>query len=70
MDGFWAGVIWSIVPTAVALGIFLYLLRNVVHIDRNERRAYAKIEAEERARRGLPPVVADAPTHADAHADH
>ncbi len=70
MDGFWAGVIWSIVPTAVALGIFLFLLRNVVRIDRTERRAYAKVEAEERAKRGMPPVASHAPAHSDAHADH
>jgi hypothetical protein len=57
MDNFWVAAFWSIIPTIVVLGLFLFILRAVVHMDRNERRVYAKIEAEERARRGLPPAL-------------
>lgn len=53
MDGFWLGVIWALVPTIVVVGIFFFILRGVVHMDRNERRAYAEIEAQERAKRGM-----------------
>ncbi len=37
--------------------MFFFILRNVIRMDRTERKAYARIEAEERAKRGLPPVV-------------
>ncbi|WP_036283689.1 hypothetical protein [Microbacterium luticocti] len=58
MDNFWVAAFWSIIPTVVVLGLFIYILRSVVHLDRNERRAYAKVEAQERAKRGLPPAPA------------
>jgi hypothetical protein len=57
MDNFWVAAFWSIIPTVVVLGLFFFILRSVVHMDRNERRSYARIEAEERAKRGLPPVA-------------
>jgi hypothetical protein len=37
--------------------IFFFVLRSIIRADRTERRVYAKIEAEERAKRGLPPVA-------------
>jgi flagellar biosynthesis/type III secretory pathway M-ring protein FliF/YscJ len=55
MDGVWTGIIWALAPTILVGLIFWFVMRAVVHADRNERRALAKIEAEERARRGLAP---------------
>ncbi|GAA1705206.1 hypothetical protein GCM10009808_23970 [Microbacterium sediminicola] len=58
MDEWWVSALWAILPTIVVLGLFFYVLRSAVRADRNERRAYAKIEAEERAKRGMPPATA------------
>lgn len=55
MDPFWSAVVWSLLPTVVVLGLFVFILRSVLRMDRTERRTYAKIEAEERAKRGLAP---------------
>lgn len=55
MDNFWVAAVWSLIPTIVVLGLLIFMLRGIVHMDRNERRTYAKVEAEERAKRGLPP---------------
>ena len=49
-------VVWTLLPTVVIGGIFYFVMRNIIRADRNERREYAKLEAKERARRGLPPV--------------
>jgi len=57
MDDYWTAVIWTLLPTIVVSGLFFFILRSVIFADRNERRKYAKIEAEERAKRGLPPVA-------------
>lgn len=59
MDSYWAAVIWSLLPTVVVLGLFAFVLRSILRMDRTERKAYAAIEAEERAKRGLPPVAGD-----------
>ncbi|WP_168203794.1 hypothetical protein [Humibacter ginsenosidimutans] len=55
MDGVWAGIIWALAPTILVGLVFWVVMRSVVHADRNERKAYAKVEAQERARRGLAP---------------
>jgi hypothetical protein len=48
---FWGNAIFSVVPT-IALGlVFWFVLRAIVRADRTERRVYAELEAEERARR-------------------
>ncbi|MEZ3160312.1 hypothetical protein AB1K54_07145 [Microbacterium sp. BWT-B31] len=62
MDDFWLAVMWSLLPTVVVSAIFFFVLRSIVRADRTERREYARIEAEERAKRGLAPVVASAPS--------
>jgi len=49
--------LWSIAPTIVITVLFFWILRSVLRFDRTERRAFAKVEAEERAKRGLPPHV-------------
>ncbi len=59
MDSYWLAVIWSLLPTVVVLGLFIFVLRSILRMDRSERRVYAQVEAEERAKRGLPPVEAD-----------
>ena len=53
VENFWANAAWSVIPT-ILLGLtFWYLLRSIIHADRKERKVYAQIEAEERARLGL-----------------
>lgn len=54
MGEYWQAVVWSILPTIVVLAIGVAIFRGITRFDRNERKAYAKVEAEERARRGLP----------------
>jgi len=56
---FWANAIYSVVPTILVGLIFWMVMRAIVHADRTERKAYAKIEAEERAKLGLPPAAKD-----------
>lgn len=51
MDDFWANAIWSLAPTVLIGLIFWFVMRSLVRADRNERKAYARIEAEERAKR-------------------
>ena len=55
MDSYWAAVVWSLLPTIVIVAVFWFVLRGILRFDRTERRVDAKIEAEERAKRGLPP---------------
>ena len=57
MDSYVAAVIWSLLPTVVVSVIFFFVFRNILRMDRTERKAYARIEAEERAKRGLDPVA-------------
>ena len=54
MDNYWVAVFWSLLPTVVVSVIFFFVLRSILRADRVERRAYSRIEAEERAKRGLP----------------
>ena len=51
MDAFWTAAAWSLLPTVVMLGLFVFVLRSILRMDRTERRVYARIEAEERAKR-------------------
>jgi hypothetical protein len=60
MDEYWVAVIWSLLPTVVVLGLFVFVLRGIFRMDRTERRVYARIEAQERAKRGLPPTPGEA----------
>ena len=47
---FWVNALFSIIPTVVVGLIFWYVIRAIVRADRNERKVYAQIEAEERAK--------------------
>ena len=73
MDDYWQAVLWSLLPTLVVLGIFFVVLRNIIRADRTERSEYARIEAEERAKRGLPAAggagASSIPAEADAAGD-
>ncbi|WP_396655862.1 hypothetical protein [Microbacterium sp.] len=60
MDNIWLAVIWALLPTVVVAGMFFFILRSILRMDRTERRVYAEIEQEERARRGMPPASAHA----------
>jgi hypothetical protein len=53
MNG-WLGIVWALAPTVLVGLVFWWVMAAVLRADRTERRAYAKIEAEERAKRGLP----------------
>ncbi len=55
-------VIWALLPTLVVSVLFVFVLRSILRMDRTERRVYAKIEAEERAARGLDARAADGST--------
>jgi len=59
MDEYVSAVIWSLLPTLVVSVLFVFVLRGILRMDRTERRVYSQIEAEERAKRGLPPVASD-----------
>jgi flagellar biosynthesis/type III secretory pathway M-ring protein FliF/YscJ len=52
MDDFWANAIWSLAPTVLIGLIFWFVMRAIIRADRSERKAYARIEAEERAKLG------------------
>jgi hypothetical protein len=46
----WGGIIFALAPT-ISLGlIFWFVMRSILHADRTERKEYARIEAEERAK--------------------
>jgi flagellar biosynthesis/type III secretory pathway M-ring protein FliF/YscJ len=62
MDEFWSNALWSVTPTILVGLIFWFVMRSVIHADRNERKAYAQIEAAERARMGLPDPDETGPT--------
>jgi len=62
MNDYWAAVIWSLAPTLVVLGLFVFVLRSILRMDRTERRVYSRIEAEERAKRGVAPAADEKPT--------
>lgn len=51
----WMAFVWALLPTVAVSGIFWFILRNIMNADRNERRALAEIEAEERRARGMAP---------------
>lgn len=51
----WTGILWALAPTVVVAVLFFFVLRGILRMDRSERRAYARIEAAERAKRGMPP---------------
>ena len=55
MNDVWTGIIWSLAPTVLVGLMFWLIMRAIVRADRTERKVYSRMEAEERARRGLAP---------------
>lgn len=60
MDNLWVAIFWGLLPSIVVLSLFVFILRGIIRFDRTERRVYARVEAEEREKRGLPPLGAKA----------
>ena len=44
------GVIYSLAPTVLMGLLFWFVMRSIVRADSTERKVYAEIEAEERAK--------------------
>ena len=56
MDNYWLNALWSVIPTVLVGLIFFFVMRAIIRADRDERAAYADLEAAERSRLGLPPA--------------
>lgn len=52
---YWTNFVFSLVPTIVLGLIFWFVIRGVLRSDRREREVAQRIDAEERAKVGLPP---------------
>jgi hypothetical protein len=50
VENFWVNAAWSVTPTILIGLVFWLVLRTILHADRTERKVYAQIEAEERAK--------------------
>jgi len=50
IEDFWLNALWSLAPTVLVGLIFWFVIRSIIHADRNERKAQAKVEIEERAK--------------------
>lgn len=59
LEDFWANALFSLAPTVLIGLIFWFVMRAVIRSDRSERKAYAQVEAEERAKLGMPPADQD-----------
>ena len=51
---FWSNAIYSVAPTILVGLIFWFVIRAILTADSSERKAHARIEAEERAKLGMP----------------
>jgi hypothetical protein len=54
IENFWANAVFSVTPTILMGLLFWFVMRGIIRADRNERNSYARIEREEREKRGLP----------------
>ena len=75
-EEYWANALFSLVPTILVGLIFWFVMRAIFRADRTERKVYAQVEAEERARMGMPardvvatPALADDRISVSAHVD-
>jgi flagellar biosynthesis/type III secretory pathway M-ring protein FliF/YscJ len=50
LENFWANAVFSLAPTVLVGLIFWFVMRAIIRADRTERKAYAAIEAKERAK--------------------
>lgn len=53
IENFWLNALYSVTPTILSGLIFWFIMRSILSADRGERQAYADIEQEERAKRGM-----------------
>lgn len=51
---FLTSALFALAPTVLVGLLFWFVMRAIMRLDRSERRAFAKIEAEERAKRSQP----------------
>jgi hypothetical protein len=54
IENFWLNAAYSVTPTILIGLIFWFVMRAILRADRGERDTYARIEQEERTKRGLP----------------
>ncbi len=54
IEDFWLNALYSVTPTILVGLVFWLVMRSVLRADRTERKVYSEIEAEERAKAGLP----------------
>jgi hypothetical protein len=52
MDSLWAAL-GALLPTVAVGLVFWFIMRAILRSDKTERKVLARIEAEERAKRGL-----------------
>jgi len=52
----WLGALYALAPTVLIGLLFWFIMRSIIRADSSERKAFAEIEAEERAKRALPKV--------------
>lgn len=45
------GTVYALAPTVLVGLLFWFIMRAIIRADRTERKVYAEIEAEERAKR-------------------
>ena len=53
LENLWLNALYSVTPTAILGLVFWLVMRSIFRADRGEREAYAKIEREEKQKRGL-----------------
>jgi flagellar biosynthesis/type III secretory pathway M-ring protein FliF/YscJ len=53
IENFWLNALYSVTPTILIGLVFWFIMRSILSADRGERQAYADIEEQERAKRGL-----------------
>jgi hypothetical protein len=61
VENFWVNAAWSVTPTILIGLVFWLVLRTILRADRTERKVYAQIEAEERAKLGRPDPAREMP---------
>jgi hypothetical protein len=68
-EEFWANAVFSVTPTILVGLIFWFAMRAIFRADRTERKVYARIEAEERAKANQPAPAAAATPVSSAASD-
>jgi hypothetical protein len=47
----WLGALYALAPTVLIGLLFWFIMRSIIRADSSERKAFAEVEAEERAKR-------------------